>query len=233
MNNSLTRISLALNAVLVLAVAALYYIVFSDPATSSKKPETEAAKPKPRIVAEDSVGPEAVTGPPAYDPSEDEGALAAAAASGRMGGIFFVNTDTLLEQYTVFKKAKAQLEGKSARFEAEMQNRTSKLQNELQQAQQKVQSGGVTQEQAQQMEQQFMEKQQNLAQYRDMEGQKLVDEEHKLTTRLNNDIQKFMKGFGKSRGYKYVLGYTSGGGILFANDSLDITKDVVKGINKK
>jgi Skp family chaperone for outer membrane proteins len=31
--------------------------------------------------------------------------------------------------------------------------------------------------------------------------------------------------------YKFILGYQRGSGILLANDSLDITKDVIRGIN--
>ncbi len=231
MNSNLARISLILNVVLAVALAALYYIVFSGPETSSNKPKEAADKPAAHITTEDSVGPEESVLPPAYEPTEDEGALASMAGPGK--GIYFVNTDTLLEQYTVFKKAKQGLEAKSRRFEQDMQNRMEGLQNEAAQAQQKVQSGAVPQAQIQELEQQLMMKQQQLAQYRDEQGQKLMDEEQKLTKRLNDDIQKFMRGFGRRRGYNYVLGYTSGGGILYASDSLDITREVVRGINKK
>lgn len=229
--NNLARISLILNALLILAVAALYYIVFSGPETSSAKPKEAAGKPAAHATAQDSIGPEESVLPPAYEPTEDEGALVALAGPGK--GIYFVNTDTLLEEYTVFKKAKQALEAKSRRFEQDMQNRMENLQSELMQAQQKVQSGAVPQAQIQDLEQQMMMKQQQLAQYRDEQGQKLIDEEQKLTKRLNDDIQKFMRGYARRRGYQYVLGYTSGGGILYANDSLDITGEVVRGINKK
>jgi outer membrane protein len=33
--------------------------------------------------------------------------------------------------------------------------------------------------------------------------------------------------------YKYVLGTSFGGNILYANDSLDITGNIVKGLNEK
>ena len=33
--------------------------------------------------------------------------------------------------------------------------------------------------------------------------------------------------------YKYVLGMSGSGGLLYANDSLDITKQVLEGLNNK
>jgi outer membrane protein len=146
-------------------------------------------------------------------------------------GIYFVNTDTLLAKYKVFKKSKAVLEAKGARFEADLDRRMSSLQAELAAAQQKVQSGSLTQSQAQELEGQFMQKQQALAAYKDEQTAKLMEDEKNLSLKLNADIQKFMKQFARSKGFKYVLGYTTGGGILYASDSLDITKDVVRGIN--
>lgn len=226
---NLARISLILNAVLLVAVAFLYYMVLSGPEASGRPPHGPGPE-KPHTIAQDSVGPEA---PPAFDAQEDHGAIPSSPMTGGQG-IYYVNTDSLLEQYTFFKKAKEQLEARSRRFENDMRNRVAALQNEASQAEQRAQSGQLTQTQGQELEQQLMQKQQQLAQYRDEESQKLMDEEQKLNKRLNDDIQKFMKGYGSRRGYRYVLGYaTANANILYANDSLDITREVVRGINKK
>jgi hypothetical protein len=37
----------------------------------------------------------------------------------------------------------------------------------------------------------------------------------------------------KSGRYQFIFGYTQEGGILLANDSLNITKYVLEGLNKK
>ena len=76
-----------------------------------------------------------------------------------------------------------------------------------------------------------MQKQQALSAYKDEQTAKLMEDEKNLSLKLNGDIQKFMKQYARSKGFKYVLGYTTGGGILYASDSLDITQDVVRGIN--
>ena len=55
----------------------------------------------------------------------------------------------------------------------------------------------------------------------------------KSSEELYHRLNQFMRKFNKDRNYNYVLGFQKGGGILFANDSLDITKDVVEGLNKE
>ena len=83
------------------------------------------------------------------------------------------------------------------------------------------------------MDQSLRQRGAELEQYRDEQTAKLVEEERKQSDALNKSIQTFLKGFAGRRGYKYVLGYTTAGGILYANDSLDITDAVVAGLNAK
>ena len=78
-----------------------------------------------------------------------------------------------------------------------------------------------------------MRKQQGLMQERDNLLDKLKEEEAALTDSIHNDLMTYLKEFNKSNKFDFILGYSRGGGILFANDSLDITKKVIEGINKK
>ncbi|MEO0311436.1 MAG: hypothetical protein RIQ89_1093, partial [Bacteroidota bacterium] len=41
----------------------------------------------------------------------------------------------------------------------------------------------------------------------------------------------FLRTFAAQNNFSYVLGYQKSGGILFANDSLDVTQDVISGLN--
>jgi outer membrane protein len=45
-------------------------------------------------------------------------------------------------------------------------------------------------------------------------------------------VNEFLKHH-KTKSYNFVLGYQKGGGILYANDSLDITREVVVGLNNE
>jgi outer membrane protein len=148
--------------------------------------------------------------------------------------IVYVNTDSLLENYESFKSNKATLEAKSRKAESDLATRTRNLENEFLSAQQKAQAGALTQEQGMKLEQQLMQKQQDLVQYRDNVARKLMEEEQKFNQELNDDIYEFLKTYGKDKGYKFVLGYTRGNSsMLYGGEGLDVTSEILQGLNTK
>ncbi len=143
--------------------------------------------------------------------------------------IVFVNSDSLIEQYNYFKTKKAEFEEKQGKVKAELKTEGARLQNEIQEYQQKA--GAMTDQQRQQTEEQLSMKQQQFLHKKDEIVSKMEDEQSKFNEGLNNKLTAFMKEFNKKKGYNFVLGYQQGGGILFASDSLNITKEVVNGLN--
>ena len=200
------NLSLILNAVLLVAVAILYVLHFSSPApavTSTAPADTTVAYADAGVAA---VGPQTV----------------------------YVNTDTLLTRYEFFKKSKAALEARGRRLENDLAARGRTLESEYMSAQQRAQSGTLTQQEGAQLEQQLVKKQQDLVAYRDKVTQELVTEEQRLNEELNRNISNYLKDYGRDRRYTYVLGYSPGNGsVLYAADSLDITAQVLKGLNDR
>ena len=222
---NLSRISITLNVLLAIAVAILFYKGFGTDSIGSKSTSAISGKvsdPNALVVTK-----------PSQSQSNSERNILPFTEAKQGQGIYFVNTDTLLSRYGVFKKQKAMLEGKSKRFEQDMATRVRILEGELAQAQQKAQNNQLTQAQAQELEQTFQQKQQALSQYREEQAGKLMEEEKAMSLKLNENIQKYLKTYGTQHRYRYVLGYSLGGGILFANDSLDITAAVVEGLNSQ
>lgn len=80
-------------------------------------------------------------------------------------------------------------------------------------------------------EQTLMARQQELMELRDKMLEGLGEDEKKINESLQTNLLTFLKEYNQKHGYDFILGYQPGGGILFANDSLDVTLDVVKGLN--
>ena len=54
-----------------------------------------------------------------------------------------------------------------------------------------------------------------------------------LYEKLYDKVADYLKGYAKEKGYKMVLTYSKGNSaILFADESLDVTKEVIKGLNE-
>ena len=143
----------------------------------------------------------------------------------------YVQVDSLLKNYDFFKETKKELENKNFQLENDLNTKGKSLQNEVAFFQQKAQT--MTPEQARSIEAQLMKKQQDLVAYRDQSAQALQMEEGKKNEQLYKNIRAYIEKYNKENGYEYVLGYSLGGGILFANPSLDVTQKIIDGLNKE
>ncbi|KQS32693.1 OmpH family outer membrane protein [Dyadobacter sp. Leaf189] len=143
----------------------------------------------------------------------------------------YVQVDSLLKNYEFFKDTRKELENKNFQLENELNTKGRSLQNEVAFFQQKAQT--MTPEQARSTEAQLMKKQQDLMAYRDQSAQALGQEEAKKNEELYKNIRSYIEKYNKENGFEYVLGYSLGGGILFANPSLDVTQKILDGLNKE
>ncbi|MBA4850928.1 OmpH family outer membrane protein [Emticicia sp. BO119] len=149
------------------------------------------------------------------------------------GRIVYVNTDTLLNKYDYYKDISKASENKRFQLENDLQNKARTFQNKVAFFQQRAQQGHMTQEQAQTTQMQLQQEEQNLMAYRDKNAQQLAQEEAKKTEDILNKIHDYLKEFNTGDKYDMVIGYSKGGGVLFAKEDLDITKQVLEGLNKK
>jgi len=185
--------SLALNAVLLVAVAVLYFLHFSG------KPSAPSAT--------DSTG--TVGGKP----------------------IVYVNSDSLLKNYDFFKDAQKAFEQKRVQIDVDLNTRGTMLQRKIQQFQQTA--GGMIAAEAQARQLQLQKEGNDFEQYRQKIANDLAVEEAKKNEELYDNIAKYIQKYNRENDYQFVLGYSKGGGILFANPNLDVTKKIIEGLNKE
>jgi outer membrane protein len=58
-----------------------------------------------------------------------------------------------------------------------------------------------------------------------------MQEQDKLNKELYERITAFLKTYGKEKGLQVVLKYDQTSDLLFGNEPLDISQDVIKGLN--
>ena len=145
--------------------------------------------------------------------------------------VVFVNSDSLLEQYDYFKSKKTEFEETQSKVKFQLKAEGEKLQRDIEEYQKNAST--MTPQQRQETEEQLTFKQQGFLQKKDEMLGKLEQEQDKVHEEIFTKLGAYMKEFNRNRNYSFVLGYQKGGGILFANDSLDITKEIVSGLNKE
>lgn len=143
--------------------------------------------------------------------------------------IAYVNSDSLLRNYEFFKEMEKKMEERQQKLNREYQNRAQGLQNEIENFQRTA--NNMTMSQARAIEEDLRRKQQNLMVYQESLAQELMQEENKINTELYDKVSDYLQDYGKNKGLQLVLTYQKGSGVLYANDSMNITQDVIKGLN--
>lgn len=144
--------------------------------------------------------------------------------------IVYVNSDSLLTKYQYFKDIKVKLEAKSKTAQADLGSKQQAFQREVAAYQQ--QANTLPADQRAKTEERLARKQQELQAYQQNAGAALQNEQATENEKLYDKVADYLKGYAKKKGYKMVLTYSKGNSaILFADESLDVTSEVIVGLN--
>ncbi len=142
----------------------------------------------------------------------------------------YINSDTVLKYYDYYKEVKVRFESKGKKLDQDLQNRAQALQNEIGAYQRNVST--MTIGQAKAVEEDLGKKQQNFRLYQQSIEQDLANEQGKVNTELYVNITTYLKKFGAEKGLEAVLKYDPTSDLLYGSSGIDITKEVIKGLNE-
>jgi outer membrane protein len=201
------NISLALNIVLLAAVGFLYYTVFSG--TRNMPSSISGNRDSVKIAT------------PAVVLSELP----------KNKSIVFVNADSIFAKYELAKKAKSAAEEKAAVYQKAYQAKVDVFQKEYNEYMEKAGAGAYTKEQGLAIEEGLKKKKDDIMAMEQNQN-KVMSEMENSNTNVQKAIYNYLERFNKEHGYHCVLAYTkTGGGVLGVNDSLDVTRQVLTGLN--
>ncbi|MCL9809963.1 OmpH family outer membrane protein [Flavobacterium luminosum] len=143
----------------------------------------------------------------------------------------YIDTQKLMEDYEEAKvlseKFKTKGEVKGRELEVEARKLKAEESNFKQNAMAKGQAWAQQKyAELQQRAQQLAYAEQAIAQQLQMEGGVERDS-------VVMKVRDFIKAYGKEKGYDYIYGTGDAATVLYAKDTYDITKDVVKALNEK
>jgi len=143
----------------------------------------------------------------------------------------YVDTSVLMKEYTEAKdleaKYKAQSEEKGRQLEAEI----NRFKQDAANFQKQAQANG--QEWAQKRGAELQKREQQLSYAQQALSQQLQQESGAEMDTLVTGVKKFIKAYGKEKGYAYIYGTGDAASVLYAEEKYDITKDIVKALNDK
>lgn len=156
-----------------------------------------------------------------------------AAASGDGLKIAFVEVDSLMTQYAFAKDYSVTLQKKSNNARNTLNQKGSALQAAAANFQQKLNNNGFqSREQAASQQAAIERQQRDLQELQARLENELASETAKFNEALRDSLQNFLKDYNKSKKYDLILS-KAGDNILTADKKLDITQDVINGLNKR
>ena len=143
----------------------------------------------------------------------------------------YVDLDTILSRYNLAKDYNEEMLRMQNNAESQMRQHQNKIQNFATTVQNKMQNNGYLSEASYKQDEQTMANMQNAAQQSMQSLQtniaKAADQAH---TTINDSINAFITDYNKTRGYDAIL---FKGATLYINPALDITDEVVEGLNAR
>jgi len=146
------------------------------------------------------------------------------------GLIAYFIMDSVESNYEYIKQAREELKKEEEKIGAELNGLRNRYMGRLQQLRQKESTMSMEEGYAAQNELDQM--QQNMAQREKTLAESLGNKQAKMLKEINETIEGFLKEYNKDKQYAYIISHQQGDMIFYRDSLLNITQDVVTGLNK-
>ena len=148
--------------------------------------------------------------------------------------IAYVKTDTLAEVYEYYNDLKTALMLEQEEAEADLRARYKSLEARSMQIQRDLQNRMITPTSAQQKQEKIQLELQKWQQDNERYQLEMMERSQNLTLEILDSIQNYIKIYNEDHNFSMILASdTLGSSILYADESLDVTKDIIKELNKR
>ena len=147
--------------------------------------------------------------------------------------IAYIQLDTLMSQYQLYKDYSEVLTRKSTNIQNTLAQKQQTLEKHVSAFQKKYEGNGfTTRDELERAQNNLQQEQNDLQALAERLNTEFNAEQARINEEARDSIQLFLKQYNKTKKYDYVL-VKAGDNMLIANPKYDITNEVVKGLNKR
>jgi len=143
--------------------------------------------------------------------------------------LVYVDVNEMLEGYKRTAIVRAEFEKKATTMKANVDSLVSGWQNDLK-AYEKERSK-MSKKEIELKQELLANKQQQINNYQQAIQKQLAEEDQKATQTVINDINDFVKDYGKKKGYKIIFGAVGNGNIMYAQEGTNLTPKLIELLN--
>lgn len=143
--------------------------------------------------------------------------------------LVYVDVNKLLEGYKRTEIVKADFEKKAKVLQSNVDSLITGWQKELKNYEKE--RSKMTKKEISLKQELLNNKQQQISSYQQAIQKQIQEENQKATQTVINDINDYVKEYGKRKGYQIIFGASGAGNIMYADEGTDLTEKILKGLN--
>ncbi|UUV22361.1 OmpH family outer membrane protein [Paenimyroides aestuarii] len=143
----------------------------------------------------------------------------------------YIDTEVLMKDYQEFKDFEVKFKTMSEKMKNELDSDARKFQNDVLDLQKNAQSKGM--EWAQKRQAELERRQQTLTEKEQNYMKKFQEESAVERDSMVSKMKKFIKDYGKEKGYDYIYGTGDAASVLYAKEEYDLTKEILALLHKQ
>ncbi len=145
--------------------------------------------------------------------------------------LVYVDVNKLLDGYKRTKIVRAEFEDKAKTLNANVDSLMTDWQNEIKNYEKE--RSKMNKKELELKQQLLSNKQQQINNYQQAIQKQIQEEDKKSTQTVINDINDYIKQYGKENKQNIIFGASGSGNIMYADDATDLTQDVLNGLNEE
>ena len=149
------------------------------------------------------------------------------------GAIVYVDLDRILMEYDMANDLRSVVETKVQNIQAEVNRRGTKLEKDVKSFQEKMEKGLMTRSVAEVQGQKLQQQEQDFNTYAAQKQQEIQEEQVVMMNQLGDAIQTFITKYNEEKKYAMILTNSGGAPVITGDAALDITDDVLAGLNEE
>ncbi|MDQ3102136.1 MAG: OmpH family outer membrane protein [Bacteroidota bacterium] len=147
-----------------------------------------------------------------------------------MPTVVYVRSNDLVYGYFGMKEAKSVFEEKQKQWRAELDTLGADLERTVAKANDMHRSGRM--EELEELKPILHRQQNDMARYREAIEKRSNEEEERILSGVLAQVNGFVEQYSKTHDFDLVLGTTDAGSLLYAEEAMDVTEDLLVELNK-
>ena len=147
------------------------------------------------------------------------------------GDIVYVELDRILMEYDMANDLRSSVEAKIQKIQEEVERRGKKLEKDISAWQEKLNKGLMTRSVAEAQQAKLQKQQEEFAQYAAQQEQIAQEEQMVMMNQIGDAIKTFLDAYNVEKEYAMIITNSGGAPVITADAALNITDDVLAGLN--